>query len=422
MKKRVLFVSTSPHEYSGAGGRTRIVNEARVLKEMGVDVLILCLVPLRRWTQPAKLRLARRNLEKDAGVKVVYLPLGPSVRGLFYAELAWNALAIFVAATIYRRRVLHCHGALATASAVILKTCGLTAVVIGDFHGAGTEELRYARGEALDTYWELRSRAAETLAARCDSCIVVSRAMAEYMAENVSRRFRDAYVVPCATTVPELRLDDRYQLRKRLGIEEKFVFVYAGSVRKYQRIERMLELFKRCLNADGNFFLVVLSNQTEEFRREIERSGIPEECFLLVSLRRDEVPSYLAAADCGLLLRDSSVVNRVASPTKFAEYLACGLPVLMEGCIGDYTELAEEMGVGRTLSPYRNDVEQVLEFSRDVRACRIDYWRRCRLVAEDVLSWQSVGKTLGRLYGHLLGLHGIEGTPEWLKEGSVSDA
>ena len=55
---------------------------------------------------------------------------------------------------------------------------------------------------------------------------------------------------------------------------------------------------------------------------------------------------FLAAADYGLLLRQSSTVNRVACPVKFGEYLACGVrPILTPG-IGDQSRLAQDEDLG----------------------------------------------------------------------------
>jgi hypothetical protein len=39
-------------------------------------------------------------------------------------------------------------------------------------------------------------------------------------------------------------------------------------------------------------------------------------------------------------------VNEVASPVKFGEYLASGLPVVMSAGIGDYSELVRRKKVG----------------------------------------------------------------------------
>ena len=40
------------------------------------------------------------------------------------------------------------------------------------------------------------------------------------------------------------------------------------------------------------------------------------------------MPKYLNAADAAIIWRDKSIVNKVASPVKFSEYVCCGLPVI----------------------------------------------------------------------------------------------
>lgn len=47
----------------------------------------------------------------------------------------------------------------------------------------------------------------------------------------------------------------------------------------------------------------------------------------------EQMPAYLAAADGALLFRNGDVVNRVASPVKFSEYVCMGLPVITNGTI-----------------------------------------------------------------------------------------
>lgn len=46
-----------------------------------------------------------------------------------------------------------------------------------------------------------------------------------------------------------------------------------------------------------------------------------------------EVPKYLSAADISFIWRDNSLVNKVASPVKISEYMACGLPIVHNGTV-----------------------------------------------------------------------------------------
>jgi hypothetical protein len=59
-----------------------------------------------------------------------------------------------------------------------------------------------------------------------------------------------------------------------------------------------------------------------------------------------EVAALMSSADYGLLLREQSFTNRVAAPTKFAEYLAAGLKIIISENLGDYSKLVLDLELG----------------------------------------------------------------------------
>ena len=66
-------------------------------------------------------------------------------------------------------------------------------------------------------------------------------------------------------------------------------------------------------------------------------------------LKPEDVYSVLNACDYGVLCREDSITNRVASPTKFAEYLASGLKILISERVGDYSNLVSENEIGEII-------------------------------------------------------------------------
>jgi glycosyltransferase involved in cell wall biosynthesis len=59
-------------------------------------------------------------------------------------------------------------------------------------------------------------------------------------------------------------------------------------------------------------------------------------------LAPDDVPRFLAAADAGICFVGRHPSKVASSPTKYAEYLAAGLPVVTNGWIGDSARLVAE--------------------------------------------------------------------------------
>ena len=58
------------------------------------------------------------------------------------------------------------------------------------------------------------------------------------------------------------------------------------------------------------------------------------------------VPKYLSAADFGVIFRDDNLVNRVACPVKFVEYVACGLPVIANHSVKLISDYLNSTGFG----------------------------------------------------------------------------
>jgi glycosyltransferase involved in cell wall biosynthesis len=129
--------------------------------------------------------------------------------------------------------------------------------------------------------------------------------------------------------------------------------------------------------------------------RELCKSvGLKDKDCTVLSLGPTAVPRYLAAADVGLLPRDENLVNRVASPVKFAEYLASGIPVILSDGIGDYSELVRSGDLGAVLPASvrytdRARMANVLNgFLSQYAESSVAWRRRCQRVAQESLDWK----------------------------------
>ena len=59
-----------------------------------------------------------------------------------------------------------------------------------------------------------------------------------------------------------------------------------------------------------------------------------------------DVIQVLKICDYGLLIREKSITNKVASPVKFAEYLFAGLKIIISPNVGDYSKFVIENNCG----------------------------------------------------------------------------
>jgi hypothetical protein len=70
-----------------------------------------------------------------------------------------------------------------------------------------------------------------------------------------------------------------------------------------------------------------------------------------ISLKVDykDVPKYLCAADIGVIFRENNIVNNVALPVKYCEYLSCGLPVVANESVHEIKTSIRVHNVGYVL-------------------------------------------------------------------------
>jgi hypothetical protein len=143
-------------------------------------------------------------------------------------------------------------------------------------------------------------------------------------------------------------------VRADLGIApDEAVYIYSGSLVTYQRFDETVALFRAAIDAGQRARLIVLTPEPERASQLCD--GLPVNSVVCKSVNHADVNSYLNAADFGVLLRDSTPVNVVAFPTKFAEYAMAGLTILMKeappACVAVARELGNYLSVGAVANP-----------------------------------------------------------------------
>src|SRR5258708_36774615 len=94
-------------------------------------------------------------------------------------------------------------------------------------------------------------------------------------------------------------------------------------------------------------FLWLTPTRHERVHDLMKARGFGESDYTVLAATSREVPSYLSAADAGLAFIKPCFSKLASSPTKYAEYLGCGLPLIINCGIGDSDTLImrEKAGV-----------------------------------------------------------------------------
>jgi glycosyltransferase involved in cell wall biosynthesis len=155
--------------------------------------------------------------------------------------------------------------------------------------------------------------------------------------------------VPTCVAGVTFSASDRRAIRDRLGVADKTVLVYAGTVTRYQHVDDGFAAFASiAIRQVGpeQAHVLAITPDLAQMRAALTAAGIPSTATTVMSVPQHEVASYLAAGDAAFLLRADSIVNRVSVPVKLGEYLAAGVPVVVSQVDGWLQETVAHAAAG----------------------------------------------------------------------------
>jgi len=222
--------------------------------------------------------------------------------------------------------------------------------------------------------------------------IAVSNELVKYWEKEFNYTQRSHSVIPCTLNkvFEELLFteDSISTYRSRLSLhQEDIIFVYSGSIAGWQSFNLLYDFVKPVLSRGKKNKLLFLSDKDENILK-LENEFANQ--IICKKVKPSEVPSYLAAADYGLLIREKSVTNKVASPVKFAEYLACGLKVIISDELGDYTDFVIKNNCGYRYQEFTEAKTITLSQKQTIRLLALRFFTKKTYTAayQQVISYK----------------------------------
>ena len=215
-------------------------------------------------------------------------------------------------------------------------------------------------------------------------------------------------VVPCCVDLERFKFaeDDRRRRRQELGLKDAFVVVYSGSIDGWYLTEEMADFFAWLLKKRPEAHCLWLTpSRHDRIHSLMKERGVDPARYTVLAAASKDVPSYLSASDAGLAFIKACFSKLASSPTKNGEYLACGLPIIINSGIGDSDDLIlkEKAGVlvtDFTADEYERVTTQLFSLMNDREGAR----RHVRGVAERLFDLARVGlNRYTRLYEAVLG-------------------
>ena len=334
-------------------------------KKLGAQIRLVSLVSVRKYFT------SRRKIRSDFPNAIV-LPMFPVPRN-------WklNKMILFFVFLFSGRQSVIARGPFAALLAMGFKRNKMVDRVCFDARGAYDAEFReYDVAADIKLNEEIFS-VEKNAVLNADFRIAVSSQLVGYWKTKFGYDRKDHVVIPC--TLNSLYFErhktqqEREALRTSLGYSSgDVVFVYSGSSAGWQSLKLIDDFLCNLLGSLGNAKALLLVKDVSESMAVLKK--FPERT-AVKWVSEAEVADFLNCSDYGLLIRERSVTNSVASPVKFAEYLAAGLKVIISSGLGDYSDfvlthdcgyLAGSFDVKNIQRPAPNEKERIAGIARDL--------------------------------------------------------
>ncbi len=190
--------------------------------------------------------------------------------------------------------------------------------------------------------------------------------------------------------------------RRALGLDGAFVAGCVGTLSNWYLREQTLgylaALAKRLPHMKA---LIVTREDHERLRADAEIAGLPADRLVLARAGFDEMPAMIRLMDVGVFFIRACFSKRASAATKLAEFLGCGVPVVINDRIGDSGDLVRHAGAGVVLDeaePGRFDAatDALLRLLADESTPA-----RCREAARRTFSLADGVASYGTLYEQL---------------------
>jgi len=405
----VLHVCSISPTMGQSGYEIRVIEETHLLKEKGIKVIILCFIRRNQLFSLSRLFKLYHQLRKMSGAIVYIVPTS----NFFDLQISpcgdkWISRAIIFISKFHRVKIIHGQALYSTMHILRIRQ-KLNAKVVFEVHGASPEETEMSGGhpnriKKLEEWEKEAFRSA-------DHFNFVSYKMRDYFQKKYSLNFINYSIIPCCVHTEKFVMvwNEREQKRHELGLNDKIVIAYLGTLTVWQWPEAMFTLFEQIhkKRKDTFFYLLVPGSDHDKALELIHKHNISDDSYRLEEVPHDKVGAFLGIADIGLLLRKQHPVNYVASPTKFGEYLAAGVPVIVTDEIGDTSAIIDKNKVGIVINVDNEGVSEenlnrLIDFIDKLKIDRNEFAHRCKQTAESELDWNVWGQKLIDAYHNIL--------------------
>lgn len=211
-------------------------------------------------------------------------------------------------------------------------------------------------------------------------------------------------VVPTAVDPVDFQFSatSRTQIRQKFEAENEKVFLYIGKLGGLYYEKETIAMMCQVSQWDERILSIIITDYDhDQIRHWInELNGDKDRFKILPPVNRDMVPAYLSAADVGIIAIPPLPNQKFRSPTKTAEYMLCGLPILICDHVSEDSKYISEQRLGCVVQSFKHEdvLKQKDKILHLFEENRDNLTEKSRKIALKYRSIDKVYKTYNKIY------------------------
>jgi glycosyltransferase involved in cell wall biosynthesis len=185
-----------------------------------------------------------------------------------------------------------------------------------------------------------------------ESVVVLTERLRSCLSEIANSKLKKIYVVPCCADFKHflpVETIEKDKLLLSLKIPSNaFIVGYVGSIGSMYDMNSYFKLLDYAQKRNEDIYGLIITNDSNKAQKLFEESGINvlKSRIRIMSVNRKEIPKYFGLMSVSTIFLNDSYARLGTSPTKFAESLALGVPVIVSRNIGDLDEHISYLNAG----------------------------------------------------------------------------
>jgi len=338
----------SNKEYDGTVYQTQIIDWLNLYLENGVEFHLFQFLHIKEILRISQNQKQKQSICANYDYFKGYILQFPNTK-IFYllnaALLFFRLLPLILKAN---KIVLFGRVLIGNEVKMLKKVLGNKIEFIFDARAASAEESKYVAEKngtfnisRLNLYNRIKALEFSTIQQSWKT-FAVSNNLINYYISNYQFDISKFILYPCFSDQRKFYFngDVREATRAIISVRpDQKLLLYAGGFNSEWHItDKMMNYFKSLISLSDDFKLLIITKDIDSAKLFVNNYNISSEAISIISVSNSQVNLYLNAADFGMLFRDITVMNIVASPSKFSEYQLAGLPVLITASVGDFSE------------------------------------------------------------------------------------